>query len=64
MHILTFDQTELVNAFIPNHLFLFIVQVLDFASLVKGFNRRIFVFIEKVVIQRLDLLLKIVRISQ
>ena len=62
VHILTFDQTELANAFVPNHLFLFMVQVLDSTSLVEGFDCCILLFVVKVVIQCFDLLLKIVLI--
>ena len=55
VNIFTFDQTKLADAFVPNHLFLLIEFIFLSTSLVEGFNYCIFFFIEKVVIQRLDL---------
>ena len=54
VRIFTFDQTELVDALVPNHLSLLI------SFMVEGFDCRIFVFIEKVVIYCFDLPFKIV----
>ena len=62
MHIYTFDQTDLVGAFVQNPQFLLIVFIFLFTALVEVFNSSILWFIEKEVIQHFDLLLRIVDI--
>jgi hypothetical protein len=52
VHILTFDQTEFVDAFVPNHHSMLLVYI---QPQVEGFNCCILLFIEKEVVQRLDL---------